>query len=98
MRGRITFVSLLTTVILSPSRQFSASNGASAASPFVARSGSVLALNGAPYYFAGANNYYMIYKSAAVADDVLSTAAANGGTVLRVWAFLDIGDASGSGS
>ncbi|MCI0396853.1 MAG: cellulase family glycosylhydrolase [Chloroflexi bacterium] len=67
-------------------------------SDFVKRSGAELRLHGRVFRFAGTNNYYLMYKSQFMVDDVLETAAANGFTVLRTWGFLDIGNQDGSNS
>ena len=63
---------------------------------FVTRVGSELRLDGREFRFAGSNNYYPIYKSAFMVDDLLETARAQGFDVLRVWGSLDIGDPSDS--
>lgn len=47
--------------------------------------------DGQPYCYAGTNNYYLIYKSKRMVDDVLESAAAMGLSVMRFWAFLDKG-------
>lgn len=56
---------------------------------FVQRAGPNLTLNGKPFRFAGTNNYYLMYSSQYMVDDVLNTAAANGFTVMRTWGWLD---------
>jgi mannan endo-1,4-beta-mannosidase len=65
---------------------------------FVTRRGANLVLNGKKFTFAGSNNYYLMYKSQAMVDDVFADARAAGFTVLRTWGFLDIGNADGSDS
>jgi len=65
---------------------------------FVKRVGAVLRMNKQPFRFAGSNNYYLMYKSQFMVDDVLETAAANDFTVMRVWGSLDIGNQDGSNS
>lgn len=65
---------------------------------FVTRRGSQLFLDGRPFYFAGSNNYYPIFKSRFMVDDLFETAAANKFSVMRVWGALDIGNADGSNS
>jgi mannan endo-1,4-beta-mannosidase len=65
---------------------------------FVKQAGPELRLNGKPFRFAGTNNYYLMYKSPAMVDDVLTTAAANGFNVLRMWGSLEIGNQDGSNS
>jgi mannan endo-1,4-beta-mannosidase len=63
---------------------------------FVKQAGPELRLHGRPFRFAGANNYYLMYKSQYMVDDVLETAAANNFRVLRTWGSLDIGTLDGS--
>ncbi len=65
---------------------------------FVQRSGHVLYHRGAPFRVAGANNYYPMYVSQTMVDDLLTTAAANSFNVFRFWGFLDIGNQDGSNS
>src|SRR5690349_5902124 len=65
---------------------------------FVTRHGSTLRLNGRQFRFAGTNNYYLMYKSPAMVDDVIAAAAGNGFSVLRLWGSLDIGNQDGSNS
>jgi len=56
---------------------------------FVQRHGPNLTLAGKPFRFAGTNNYYLMYKSQYMVDDVLKTAAANRFTVVRTWGWLE---------
>lgn len=65
---------------------------------FVHRFGSKLVHKGRPFRLAGANNYYLMYKSPLMVDDVLETAAANDFNVIRMWGFIDIGNQDGSNS
>ncbi|HEU5110563.1 MAG TPA: cellulase family glycosylhydrolase, partial [Micromonosporaceae bacterium] len=65
---------------------------------FVVRDGADLTLNGKKFRFGGTNNYYLMYKSRAMVDDVFADAKAAGFTVIRTWGFLDIGNADGSNS
>ncbi|MFL6142308.1 MAG: cellulase family glycosylhydrolase [Labedaea sp.] len=67
-------------------------------SGFVTRQGKDLRLEGRQFRFAGSNNYYLMYKSRLMVDDVFADAAAAGFTVLRTWGFLDIGNQDGSNS
>ena len=53
-------------------------------------------LNGEPFCFAGANNYYLAYKPTPMVDDVLESAKALGFPVMRMWGFIDIGSLDGS--
>jgi mannan endo-1,4-beta-mannosidase len=65
---------------------------------FVRRDGPNLKLNGKEFRFGGTNNYYLMYSSQLMVDDVIDTAAAQGFTVLRTWGNLDIGNQDGSNS
>jgi mannan endo-1,4-beta-mannosidase len=56
---------------------------------FVRREGTRLAIDGQSFYFAGANQYYLFYKSRKMIDEVLEDAAHMGLTVMRTWAFCD---------
>jgi mannan endo-1,4-beta-mannosidase len=56
---------------------------------FVQRAGTQLKLDGKSFRFVGTNNYYLMYSSHLMVDDVLNTAAANGFTVMRTWGWLD---------
>jgi mannan endo-1,4-beta-mannosidase len=53
-------------------------------------------LDGEPFCFAGANNYYLSYKPPAAVLDVLEAAAALDLRVVRLWGFLDRGSLDGS--
>jgi endo-1,4-beta-mannosidase len=53
-------------------------------------------LDGAPFCFVGANNYYLAYKPRAMVDDVLESARAIGAEVVRIWGFIDRGSLDGS--
>ncbi len=63
---------------------------------FVKRAGPALRLHGKEFRFAGTNNYYLMYKSQFMVDDLLETAAANDFNVVRTWGFFDIGTLDGS--
>ncbi|MGX7670530.1 cellulase family glycosylhydrolase [Plantactinospora sp. DSM 117369] len=65
---------------------------------FVVRKGDQLMLDGKRFRFAGTNNYYLMYKSRTMVDDVFADAKAAGFTVLRHWGFLDIGTPGGTDS
>lgn len=56
----------------------------------------VFLLDGEPFCFAGANNYYLTYKPEVMVDDLLRTAREMGIRVLRHWAFNDTGSLDGS--
>ncbi len=64
-------------------------DGSGAIRGFVRRDGSDLSLNGKPYRFAGANNYYLFYKSPWMIDNLMKTLSKNGIQALRTWAFCD---------
>ena len=53
-------------------------------------------LDGAPFCFAGANNYYLTYKPRPMVDDLLEDARAIGVKVVRIWGFIDRGSLDGS--
>lgn len=53
-------------------------------------------LNGEPFCFAGTNNYYLIYKSHKMVDDVLGATKSLGLKVIRIWAYLDRGSLDGT--
>lgn len=67
-------------------------------SPFVQARGTHLTLAGKTYEFAGTNNYYLGYKSAAMVDAVLDDAASAGFDVIRTWGSQDYQNPDGSGS
>jgi mannan endo-1,4-beta-mannosidase len=60
------------------------------------RPGAVFLLNGAPFCFAGTNNYYLIYKSRKMVDDVLEATKSMGLKVIRIWGYLDRGSLDGA--
>ncbi|MEO7909504.1 MAG: hypothetical protein ABIV47_07615, partial [Roseiflexaceae bacterium] len=63
---------------------------------FVKQAGSELRLHGRVFRFAGSNNYYPMYKSKFMVDDLLKAAADQRFRVMRVWGSLDIGNQDGS--
>ena len=67
-------------------------------SGFVTRRGSKLELDGKQFEFAGTNNYYLGYKSSAMADNVLDDAQAARFDVVRTWGFQDFQNPDGTGS
>jgi mannan endo-1,4-beta-mannosidase len=69
-----------------------------AAAGFVKTAGTAFTLDGAPFRFAGTNNYYLSYQDSTMVEDVFSRARAHNFSVLRTWAFLDIGRPDGSAS
>jgi mannan endo-1,4-beta-mannosidase len=62
----------------------------------VQQASGVFLLGGKPMCFVGSNNYYLIYKSKRMVDDVLDTAKQMGIRVFRHWAFTDRGALDGS--
>lgn len=65
---------------------------------FVTRNGAELEVTGEPFRFAGSNNYYLMYTSRFMVNDVLEAAQRAGFNTLRTWGFLDIGNQDGSNS
>lgn len=53
-------------------------------------------LDGNTFCYAGANNYYLIYKPKEMVDHVFESAKAMNLSVLRMWGFIDIGALDGS--
>jgi mannan endo-1,4-beta-mannosidase len=74
------------------------SNAPSLLNDFVTRNGTELEVAGQPFRFAGSNNYYLMYTSPFMVDDVLEAAQRTGFNTLRTWGFLDIGNQDGSDS
>lgn len=92
-------VILLLALLAQPAMTGNALIGGSASdNKFVKQAGPELRLQGKIFRFAGTNNYYLMYKSQYMVDDVLETAAASGFTVLRMWGSLEIGNQDGSNS
>lgn len=85
---------LLTTAVAVPA----AAAPASSTTGFVTRQGDQLKLDGKRFRFGGTNNYYLMYKSRLMVDDVFADARAAGFTVMRTWGFLDIGRLDGTDS
>jgi mannan endo-1,4-beta-mannosidase len=65
---------------------------------FVHRSGRELFHRGEHFRVAGANNYYPMYVSKTMVDDLLNKAAASSFNVFRFWGFIDIGNLDGTNS
>lgn len=97
---RITFILLFALALVAQplSVRTAYATGGDQVNPFVKRYRADLLLNNMIFRFAGTNNYYLMYKSRAMVDDVLETAAANNFRVLRMWGSLDIGNQDGSDS
>jgi mannan endo-1,4-beta-mannosidase len=64
-------------------------------SGFVYPAGTHFALNGRPFYIAGANHHYLHFAPAVEIDNALRDAQSTGINALRIWAFLDIGSLDG---
>src|SRR3954454_17237104 len=93
MLRRLMALALFITVGLAGSP----ASGGTPSGGFVTRAGSDLKLNGKPFKFYGSNNYYLMYKSRLMVDDVFGDAQAAGFTVLRTWGWLDLApDGSGA--
>jgi mannan endo-1,4-beta-mannosidase len=56
---------------------------------FVNVSGTNFTLNGEPFYFAGANAYYLWYRPNTIVDEALEDIVAMNLTVVRTWGFCD---------
>jgi hypothetical protein len=56
---------------------------------FVSADGTEFRLDGKLFWFGGANNYYLHYKSTSMIDDVLNDAVAMNLKVIRCWAFMN---------
>ena len=52
-------------------------------------------VNGSDFYFAGANNYYINFKPDGTVDALFEDAEEMGLSVIRTWAMLDVGMATG---
>ena len=65
---------------------------------FTARAGRQLFVRGQPFRVAGSNNYYLMYSSKFMVDDVLTRAASQNFNTMRTWGFLDVGNADGTNS
>lgn len=65
---------------------------------FIHRAGSSLVHRGARFRVAGASNYYPMYASKAMVDDLLVTAVIASFNTVRFWGSLEIGNQDGSNS
>ena len=65
---------------------------------FASRVGRALYHRGQPFRVAGSNNYYLMYSSQFMVDNVLTTAAAQNFNTMRTWGFIDVGNQDGSNS
>jgi mannan endo-1,4-beta-mannosidase len=98
MKMRIASVLAAVTVVATGGGVPVVAESVGQASGFVTRQGKDFRLDGRPFRFAGSNNYYLMYKSPLMVDDVFADARAAGFTVMRTWGFLDIGNQDGSNS
>jgi mannan endo-1,4-beta-mannosidase len=89
---------LLIALLAPLARPAQAARGGIPDNEFVKRAGAELRLNGKPFRFVGTNNYYLMYKSPRMVDDVLQDAADAGFDVVRMWGSLEIGNQDGSNS
>ena len=62
---------------------------------FVTRDGGQLMLDGEVFAYAGTNNYELMYQGQPPVDAFMKTAADAEMTVIRTWAFFDVGTPSG---
>ena len=65
---------------------------------FAARSGRLIYRRGKVFRMAGSNNYYPMYESQFMVNNLLTTAASQNFNTFRIWGFLDIGNQDGSNS
>ncbi|MFC4589161.1 cellulose binding domain-containing protein [Sphaerisporangium corydalis] len=86
----------LAAALVLPAVPAVAAPAAAAPAGFVSASGGKFILNGKDFRYGGSNNYYMIFGSQAMTDDVFADAKSMNLTVLRAWASLDIGSLDGS--
>jgi mannan endo-1,4-beta-mannosidase len=98
MSKRTALAAVILAVVAGTAVSLAGAAAASTSTGFVTRQGSQLRLDGKQFRFYGSNNYYLMYKSRLMVDDVFADAKAAGFTVLRTWGFLDIGNADGSNS
>ena len=98
MSKRTALAAVILAVVAGTAVSLAGAAAAGTSTGFVTRQGSQLRLDGKQFRFYGSNNYYLMYKSRLMVDDVFADAKAAGFTVLRTWGFLDIGNADGSNS
>jgi mannan endo-1,4-beta-mannosidase len=79
-------------------QQASSAPAATSSDQFASRVGRKLYHRGKPFRVAGSNNYYLMYSSHFMVDDVLTTAAAQNFNTMRTWGFIDVGNQDGSNS
>jgi mannan endo-1,4-beta-mannosidase len=65
---------------------------------FASRDGRFLYHRGQRFRVAGSNNYYPMYESQFMVDNLLTTAASQNFNTFRLWGFLDIGNQDGTNS
>ena len=58
---------------------------------FAYADGTMFKVDGAPYYYAGTNCYYLTYKNHDAVDNVFDDASAMGLKVIRTWGNIDCG-------
>lgn len=77
---------------------FASAAASASAGGFVSTSGTNFVVDGSPFSFVGTNSYYLLYTDPFMLDNVMQKAALNNFSVLRTWAWLDIGYPNGTGS
>jgi mannan endo-1,4-beta-mannosidase len=92
------FVRIIVLMLMIVSQSSATIAAAKGGADFVKQTGPELKMGGRLFRFAGSNNYYLIYKSKFMVDEVLNAAAAQGFRVMRVWGAIDIGNQDGSNS
>jgi mannan endo-1,4-beta-mannosidase len=92
------FVRIIVLMLMIVSQSSATIAAAKGGTDFVKQTGPELKMGGRLFRFAGSNNYYLIYKSKFMVDEVLNAAAAQGFRVMRVWGAIDIGNQDGSNS
>jgi mannan endo-1,4-beta-mannosidase len=69
-----------------------------AADSFVTTEGVDFFVGSKPFSFIGTNCYYLLYSDEFMLESAMQKAALNNFTVMRTWAWLDIGYPNGTGS
>ncbi|HEX6684606.1 MAG TPA: cellulase family glycosylhydrolase [Candidatus Limnocylindrales bacterium] len=88
---KLTALALAAVLVLASPAPAPAQAQAHDSSGFVTRRGDQLFVDGKLFRFSGSNNYYLMYKSQLMVDDVFADAKAAGFTVLRTWGFMERG-------
>jgi len=80
---------LISGIIVCLALSFPSYNTSAENSGFVTTDGRHLSLNDNDFYYNGANQYYLFYKSDSMVDEVFADASALGLNAIRVWGFCD---------